>query len=347
MPTCAWSAPQSQTFADLRTHSERARIVATMGCFNTPRARLVIDARFLRILDWSASSGEPPAGHLSAASGMVRIGQRLFIVADDELCLGVFDLHTENPGRMVRLFGGELPSLHRERKALKPDFEALTALPAFTGYPFGALLGIGSGSKPNRQRAALLRLDERGTIDGSASHVDLAPMYDPLRTRFADLNIEGLFVSGSEFCLLQRGNRKSQANACIRFDWQEVERWIQGATVVPSARSISVFDLGGIDGVPLCFTDGAALQGSGWVFCAAAEDTSDSYSDGRCMGSVVGIVSADGKLAGLEQVAGVFKAEGIAVASDDDEGLELLLVTDADDRRAAAQLLSVTLPRTG
>ncbi len=182
-------------------------------------------------------------------------------------------------------------------------------------------------------------------MDGSGSHVDLTPLYEPLRARFADLNIEGLFISKGEFCLLQRGNRNSPVNACIRFDWQETERWIQGVATVPNVRSISVFDLGGIDGVPLCFTDGAALQGGAWVFCAAAEDTSDSYTDGRCVGSAVGIVSARGKLVRLEQVAGAFKAEGITVAGDGDP-LELHLVTDADDRRAAAQLLSVTLPRT-
>jgi hypothetical protein len=106
-----------------------------------------------------------------------------------------------------------------------------------------------------------------------------------------------------------------------------------------------VFDLGSIDGVPVCFTDGAALQDGAWVFCAAAEDTSDSYADGRCVGSAVGIVDASGKVLRLEQVAGSFKAEGVTVMSDGDP-LELLLVTDADDRSAAAQLLSLTLPRT-
>lgn len=130
------------------------------------------------------------------------------VKADDELSLGVFDLVVDGPGRRVQLFEGELPSDHKERKAEKPDLEALTALPAIPGYPFGALLGVGSGSKPSRQRAVLLRLDEHGVIDGDAVHVDLAPLYQSLRARFDDLNIEGLFIAGSEFCLLQRGNRK-------------------------------------------------------------------------------------------------------------------------------------------
>ncbi len=96
------------------------------------------------MLDLAGSDGGTPAGHLSAASGMARVGQRLFVVADDELSLGVFDLAADGPGRMVRLFEGELSVDHRERKAEKPDLEALTVLPASPGYPFGALLGVGS-----------------------------------------------------------------------------------------------------------------------------------------------------------------------------------------------------------
>lgn len=317
-----------------------------MGCVNLCDLSRVIDARLLRTLDLSGSPDEPAPHHLSAASGMARVGQYLFVVADDELTLGVFDLAVDGPGRRVRLFEGELPSAHKKRKAEKPDLEALTALPAFPGYPFGALLGVGSGSKPSRQRAALLRLDEHGAMDGDAVHVDLTPLYEPLRARFDDLNIEGLFISEGEFCLLQRGNRKSRVNACVVFDWQEIARWIQAAGAVPAAQRITEFDLGDIDGVPLCFTDGAALQSGGWVFCAAAEDTSDSYADGRCIGSAVGIVDAGGQLVRLEQLAGAFKAEGIVVAGDG-EPLKLLLVTDADDRSAAAQLLSVSLFRTG
>ena len=186
-------------------------------------------------------------------------------------------------------------------------------------------------------------LDPNGAVDDNPAHVDLAALYGPLRARLGDLNIEGLFISDGNFCLLQRGGRGAQVNAFVQFEWNEVARWIQGAKKVPDIRSIDLFDLGKIDGVPLAFTDGAALQNGGWVFCAVSEDTPDSYTDGRCVGSAVGLVNAAGKLKHLEQITGAFKAEGIAVASEGTP-LELLLVTDADDRLAAASLLSVTLP---
>lgn len=290
----------------------------------------------------------PPAdargcGHLSAASGLVRIGSTLYVVADDEHSLGVFELAANRPGRLVRLFENELPTDPAQRKAAKPDFEALTTLPAFEGYPFGCLLALGSGSRASRQRAALWGLDAHGQLAGAVRELDMAPLYEPLRHRFADLNLEGAFVAAGDLCLLQRGHRGSPVNACVRFAWQGVERWLRGVGPVPAARSISEIELGGLGGVPWCLTDGAALPDGSWVFCAAAEDTSDAYADGRCMGSAVGVVSAAGDLMRLEPLALVCKAEGIALASDDPRP-ELLLVTDADDRRVAAQLLSLSLP---
>lgn len=302
----------------------------------------MLETRFLRTLDVLGATGNLNVRHLSAASGLVRIGQRLFVVADDELSLGEFDLSNVSPGHLHRLFDGELPSHHRERKVEKPDLEALTALPALSGHPFGALLAVGSGSKPNRQRAVLLGLDRHGAVDGSVHQVDLAPLYKPLRAQFPDLNIEGLFVAAGALNMLQRGNRTSPVNACIRFRWPEIEPWLRGEAPAPRAESVAEFNLGNIDGVPLCFTDGTAIPGGGWAFCAAAEDTSDSYTDGRCKGSAVGVVNARGKLVLMEPIAGTWKAEGIAVANDTGP-LDLLLVTDADDRRAAAQMLSVTL----
>ena len=305
----------------------------------------MINAHIVRKLDVSLPSGEVPSiQHLSAASGLVRLGRTLYVVADDEHHLGVFDLCDSGPGRLLRLFAGELSLSPKDRKAEKPDLEAITVLPAFKNHPFGALLAVGSGSKPNRRRAALMRLDEQGCLDGVVRRLDLTPLYEPLQTRFRDLNIEGLFVAGGDLCLLQRGNRQSQVNACIRFEWHAIEHWLRGIGPPPTARSIAQFELGAIDGIPLSFTDGVGLGNGAWAFCAAAEDTADSYADGRCNGSAVGIVNADGELVQLEPIDPICKAEGITVA-DNGKALRLLLVTDGDDRRVPAQLVSVTLAR--
>jgi hypothetical protein len=297
----------------------------------------MLQARVLRRLLLAGA-----VGHLSAASGLVRIGSRLYVVADDEHGLGVFDLADDVPGRLVELFDGVLPAEHAARKAAKPDLEALTALPAFAGFAHGALLAVGSGSRAQRNRGVLAALDGDGALAGPIRPVDLAPLLAPLAIHFPALNIEGAFVSGDRLCLLQRGNTQSPLNACITFGWSEVRRWLESGGAAPAAASITRYELGLLDGVPLSFTDGAALPGGGWAFSAAAEDTSDNYADGRCLGSAVGVVGADAKLRTLERLDLVCKVEGIA-ASLAGNLLQLLLVTDADDRGAAALLLAGTL----
>lgn len=204
-------------------------------------------------------------------------------------------------------------------------------------------MAFGSGSKRNRDRAVLVQLDEQGDPVTDPRHVDLSPLYSALRREFADLNIEGAFVAGGELCLLQRGNLRSPVNACVRYEWHAFERWLRDDGPVPTLRSIVRLDLGQIEGVPLCFTDGAALPGGGWVFCAAAEATADSYTDGRCVGSAVGVVSASGALIAVQPLGLVCKTEGITATVDGDR-LEILLVTDTDDRSVPAQLLSGSLP---
>jgi hypothetical protein len=181
-------------------------------------------------------------------------------------------------------------------------------------------------------------------VQGTVRHVDLSPVFAPLRRSFSELNVEGAFVSGDKLCLLQRGNRASPVNACIAFDRRAFESWLAGDGPVPSRWSVTRFGLGLIEGVPLCFTDGAALPGGGWVFCAAAEDTSDAYADGRCAGSAVGIVDAAGAIERMQPLSLRCKVEGIA-ATADGKNVQLLMVTDADDRQAPALLLSATLQR--
>ncbi|OOG43055.1 hypothetical protein [Polaromonas sp. A23] len=280
--------------------------------------------------------------HLSAASGMVQAGPWLYVVADDEHHLGRFAASGEfaTPVHLHRLVPGDLPDDKDKRKKRKPDFEALALLPAMAGQPHGALLAVGSGSKPNRQQALVLPLDAEGGLHGAARVVDLAGMYQPLAADFPMLNIEGAFVAGERFCLLQRGNKGDARNACVEFPLHAMLGWLAGhQSAPPEASRILHLELGDVDGIPLGFTDGAALPGGGWIFSAVAEDTRDSYTDGRCGGSAIGWVSADGKLQRVQAVSGAPKIEGIALAGNG----QLLMVTDSDDPAVASQLLAVAL----
>jgi hypothetical protein len=292
--------------------------------------------------------------YLSAASGLVRVRQRLFVVADDELHMGVFDdvtapqarALTDEPavGSLVRLLEGDLPKDKGKRKKAKPDFESLVLLPPLPGCPAGALLALGSGSKPNRETAVLIALDALGMPNGRMALVDLAAVYAPLRKRFVDLNIEGALVVSGELLLLQRGNKGNAPNACVRFDWNLLAPWLAGVqTQAPAAKSVQLMDLGSVDGVPFGFTDGAALHGGAWAFTAVAENTDDSYLDGACVAAAIGTVGADGRLQQLHRLDGAPKVEGMAVLADGGDWV-FTLVTDPDDPANAAQLLQVRLP---
>ncbi|MGZ9059094.1 MAG: DUF6929 family protein [Burkholderiaceae bacterium] len=109
-----------------------------------------------RELTVARSPGAGRPRHLSAASGLVRVNNYLYVIADDEHHLGIFcsDDH-QRAGRLIRLRRGTLPSVKTAHKRRKPDFEALLRLPPLTTYPHGALFAMGSGSKPNRRSAVL------------------------------------------------------------------------------------------------------------------------------------------------------------------------------------------------
>lgn len=297
----------------------------------------------LRRLTLTAAQGAPD--RLSAASGIVVAGEFLYVIADDELHLGVFDLGGQDDGRWLRLFAGELPEAAAERKALKPDLEALVRLPPFAGYPGGALLALPSGSRPNRQTGALLGLQASGALSGDPRAVDLSALYAPLLLRFPALNIEGAVIREGELVLLQRASGAHPDNALIGFALSrllEVLSADEELRLPELAARVTKIDLGHIDGVPLGFTDAAVLPDGRLVFSAVAENVDDTYHDGPCVGAVIGVLGLDGQVQGLERLDPVLKIEGVD-ARQEGAVVRLLLVTDADDRAEPGVLLSASL----
>ena len=303
--------------------------------------------------------------HLSAASGLVRVQRRLYVVADDEHHLGVLGNTGQAPLQLLRLLPGNLPQGAKERKRAKADLETLAHLPAMPGHPFGALLamGSGSGSGPNRSRGIIVPLDASGRVIDRVSPVDLKPLYARLRRRLGEINIEGAFATLGEtgderhFCLLQRGNRGGEkggdkgrekgasSSAIIRYRWKPFLQWLLGKSDQrPPVLSITPLDLGSQAGVPLSLTDGAAMPGGRWAFCAVAEDTRNSVDDGACLASAVGVVDAEGAVLQCHRLKGAPKVEGLCATLSRGQW-ELTMVTDADDPAQASRLLRVRLPK--
>ncbi len=282
--------------------------------------------------------------HLSAASGLVRVGSSWYVVADDELQLGVFSLSDAVPGKLIRLLSGDLPDSKEDRKKVKPDFEALTLLMPFGNYGYGALLALSSGSKRSRRRGVLLAFSKDGAVVASPRIVDASGLYDAAKREVRDLNIEGAVVIDDQLVLVHRGNKSNAVNATIAFSLAAVLQSIEDTDSIAAVPVLAVrhYDLGSIDGVPLCFTDAAALPDGTLVFSAVAEDTSDTYHDGRCVGAAIGTIGIDGTLQDMYSLDVPYKVEGIH-AELEGEVVRLWLVTDADDASIPASLFSAEL----
>jgi len=262
--------------------------------------------------------------HVSAASGLVCTDGRAWVIADDLLHLACFR-SLNGPGTLRRLLPGRLPSAAGTRKAAKPDFECLFAWG-------GGLVALGSGSRAQRDTGVWI------TPQG-VRRFDLAPLYTPLRERLGAINIEGAFVQGGHWVLLHRGVAGGAPSTVARWPLGVLERVIAGTQDAAPPYSLHAVRLGALDGVALAFTDGTALDAGHWLFTATAEDTRDSYLDGACRGSVLGIVDARGRVQAQRRLPGRDKVEGVAAERQGDGSWNLALVTDADDPAQPAWLL--------
>ena len=275
---------------------------------------------------------------------MVRLGDKLYVVADDEPAMAVFELEGRpltvearppggdpDPlvGHLIPLDETELPTDHAERKAAKPDLESLCLLPD------GTLFTLGSGATERRERGWLI------PPDGEPCEVSLSRLHAALREELADLNIEGAAVARERFWLAQRGNGKDGENALVELDIDETLAGLgEQRAIGPAAlRGITRHDLGEVGGVELTFSDLCPLPDGRLLFCAVAEAGESTYLDGECVGAALGVLdeAGVGRLAPLKEP---YKIEGVSVASRSDD---LLLVADGDDRATPAPLLAVSL----
>lgn len=286
-----------------------------------------------------AGTGGPPA--VFAASGVVRRGGYAYVIGDDLLELAVFELAGADPG-VLR------PALRRPEgdgaDADKPDLEALTAVPPFDGCPFGGLLGLGSGSKPSRDRGFFWPLEAEGTLRGDARQIDFAPLYGLLRSELGAINVEGVCVFGDCLWIFNRGNSSESPNAVASVALPDLGKSLGGDREIGAEElaGLAVYELGDFDGVELCFSDATQLSDDLVAFTASAE-ADGGGQDGRIRGSVIGTIDGEGTVRRLRTIDKKWKVEGID-ATLGSGILDLAFVCDQDDADAPSPLLSATMP---
>ena len=261
---------------------------------------------------------------LSAASALVCQGQSLWLLADDALVLQRYSLSGAWQAERI-LLPGTLPVDAKQRKPLKPDFEALLSLPD------DRLLALGSGSTERRCRGCLVEAD-------SVRVIDLSPLYQALAGHFQELNIEGGVVCRGQLLLAQRGNGRGWENAVVLLDLSRVLRDLENGQLSAAALlQIVPLQLPELDGVPLSLTDLSVAPSGALYFSATAEATESSYLDGACIGSVLGCLDEHLAIVELTLLRPAVKIEGLAFQADG----RPLLVADADDPAIASPLFTL------
>jgi hypothetical protein len=301
-----------------------------------------LELRRLRDLDLAEPPGPGQPPHIASASGIARRGEFVFVVGDDLLQIGVFELARGGPGSVRRVFAGEVPEDPSERKRKKPDLEGLTTLPPVEGEPNGGLLGIGSGSNRERDRGFFWAFAADGSLAGEPRTIELGPAYDAMRAELGgDVNIEGAAVVGGRLWLFHRGNEGGAPNTVAEFELGDLSRTLGEDLVVEpdELAAIRAYELGELDGVPLCFSDATTLTEDLVCFCASAEGS----DDGDIHGSVVGTITADGEVRRLRTIDPRWKVEGVH-ATIDTGVIDFLFVCDQDDPDTPSPLLSATMP---
>jgi hypothetical protein len=322
-----------------------------------------LELRSLRRLHVRGDGGEQR--DLLAASGVVRRGDFAYVIADDELDLAVFRISRDEPGELrtvlrrsgeaaktkpgvvepayLRRSGEALPEDPAERKAAKPDLEALTALPPMPGAPYGGLLGLGSGSDADgkRDRGFFWALAADGSLEGEPRTLDLGPLYRMLRDELGGLNVEGAAILGDRLWLFHRGNESQAGNVVAELSLSDLSGSLAGDLDldVSELRELRAYELGEMDGVPLCFSDATALSDELICFTASAEGA----DDGDVRGSVVGTISDDGEVHRLRTIDRRWKVEGVHAAVDTGV-IDFVFVCDQDSDDEPSPLLTATMP---
>jgi hypothetical protein len=305
---------------------------------------LLAEVRFPLTLPAPLSQGRK--AHLSAASGLIKLGSRFFVVADDDAAVveysetGEFSQTHPIPWR-------KLPAKLAPRKKKKPDFESLFLLDEKQWAPGGALVAWPSFSTPERRKAAVFPLDPKTGQLSAPTLYDFDSLALPVEKLLSEPNFEGAVATSSSLVLLQRGNGAHGENGILRVPFADAESFFTqgGAGSTPVFTPI---DIGTENGIPLGFTDAALLPDDTFLALASAENSASTYADGEVAGSALLQIRFESESTTVKRIARFTdkkKFEGLA-AEWMGQSIRLWLVDDADDPEQASSVSTALLNPT-
>jgi len=219
--------------------------------------------------------------HVRAGSGLALIGDTMYVVQDDASFI-------------ARVRGNDVDAItlphapHGRRrfeialgnKLDKLDLEACVAID-------GELIAFGSGSLPVRECVCRVRGDRPELVDGTALYANIRDAIG------SPINLEGSAAVDGELWLFHRGNTgpSDPGPAVARVRLAAFLAWLDGAAA-PPVIGVDRYDLGGVAGYRIGFTDAVSL-GDRVFYLGVAEQSADAIADGSLLDAQIGVIAGD------------------------------------------------------
>ncbi|MCA1752140.1 MAG: hypothetical protein ABR572_10510 [Cryomorphaceae bacterium] len=239
----------------------------------------------------------------ASGSGMAMVGGRYYTAGDDDAFLHILGSAGEVIDK-IQLWDSSNVVNGRILKPVKPDFEAIAAIP-FNGDT--ALIIFSSGSK-SPQRDVLMLVNPNTSLSPERLPADTA-FFAWLR-RAADLgkkemNLEGAAFGNGELLLLNRQN-----NELYRIPGKGFEHFLTSGTTDNLSLERRRFVLPSIEGDSARFSGASTLPGGLIIFSASVEVTDNAIDDGKVKGSFIGLLDLSQERSEPQFCARVMRPDG-------------------------------------
>lgn len=276
-----------------------------------------------------------PISEIPSASGIEFVDPYIFVVGDDSNYLFILDKEFRLVKKIKLYEAIEFKSEGRIRKKFKHDLEAISRI-TYKGADY--LFVIGSGSKETRENAYLIDIKPPFTV----KQYSLFDFYKYLLIipdfGIKKLNIEGLAADNEYIYFLQRGNISGR-NININIPIEAFFNHLNDPLSPLLSYSIHSFQLPSIQNILAGFSGCAIIPDTSLLlFTASVENTDDEISDGRCLGSFLGIIDLSNQGNGIKSIIPVRsenkdfinKVESITILESSNEKIIALIVCDND-----------------